>query len=130
MTSTPDDQVIVQIKHRFNPATTPEGWTVTPIRWNGRDLEIGVDPRYDAIRITPTTAATSTDIRADGSVITSSSTPTNADTAAELLERDGWRHKATDDTGQQLWIRDRAAAAVAQLDHLAATVPPPALSVA
>lgn len=64
----------------------PEGWTIAETRWNGRDIELVVDPsRFDVVRV--------------------GSSAAGADATAPL-EATGWCHVATDDTGASLWARD------------------------
>jgi hypothetical protein len=93
-----------EMRSRFDPEQVPPGWVVEPIRWGGRDLEIGYGPRrHTVIRVHP----------AD---------PEQHTAVAERLTATGcWCRIAVDRDGAELWLGDRTALANTLVDHLRQT---------
>jgi hypothetical protein len=105
MSTQPHRVHVAEIRRTFGakfadgrPIAGPDGWVVEPIRWNGQQVEIGIDPGHQYMLIAQ---------------------PELADeTARAGLEATGWQPVAVDDEQQELWVRSRAAAATAELDQL------------
>jgi hypothetical protein len=99
-----EEQTVAEMRSRFDPEQVPPGWAVEPIRWGGRDLEIGYDPRrHTVMRVHP----------AD---------PAQHVAVAERLTATGcWARIAVDRDGAELWLGDRSALAHALVDQLRQT---------